>query len=354
MIQMTAISSTELIRDESKLLDNIRMSVGETEQVFEGFYMPFIRVSADFAQQLPLSKKIFREARGAFQFSLIVAQVALNNAQSKIFFPAAPQEERRLLERQSWFMSYISAIMSSIALTYQHISIEDRGEAYHPLLDRASLRAWLENHPNAVMHWRIDEPRFNPSEAAAIAAIMVPKGILANFDLRVVRSMYSSILPSSDPGQIESTMSRVVREAMHAVLSFYAKEEARRYREEIPESPQDLTLAVPIETSGNAAPIEHQPEKLSEQAPSPISEIPQELKELFSIFKQHEHYRAMVEKIVVTEKGIELPLQILGSFGLRPVTVFEMLEKSGLVVEKSPNGKAVVLVPELKSFLLDE
>lgn len=353
MRETSAILSTELIHEEHTLLDRVRMSVGETDAVFTAFYLPFIRVSAEAVQQLPLSKKIFREARGAFRFSLILAQVALNHAQSRIFFPSAPQEERRLLERQSWYMAFIAAIFSGVALTFSHVHIQSQGKSYHPLLDKASLYNWLKRHPDTLITWRIDEPQLTPKEAAAIAAILVPRGMLAHFDLRVVKSMYSAILPSHDPVQLENTLSQVVREAMHAVLSFYGKEEARRYREKSPHSPEDLSLNVPIEMPGDALTKATTPENPTDKMPSPLEAMSPEVKELFTVFKRHEHYRAMAEKISVTDKGIEVPLQILGSFGLRPVTVFEMLEKSGLVVKKSPNGKAVILVHALKPFLLE-
>ena len=76
------------------------------------------------------------------------------------------------------------------------------------------------------------------------------------------------------------------------------------------------------------------------------------LKEWFNGLCNHENFPSIKEHVKVTESGIEVPITLLGKFGLSGPKVQQLLQAAELIVGRSADGRAQILNMGLKPFLL--
>jgi hypothetical protein len=227
----TPISAAQLISESATQIEEIRTAASLSDTQFNGLCMPVLQAFANLVQGLPLSPTTFAVGRGAWDFGLAAALVAYRYASTVIYFPDMGAEERRRLEQQCRYMSFVATLATSIAMVNSAAKVTFEDEEYHPLTSRESLAAWLTKRPNATFGWRTGSTPLSPAACAAITARFIPLGLLESFDQRVVLMLYDAVVIKTTMNGVESTLARVVRSATQAVLEHYASKQASVFQE---------------------------------------------------------------------------------------------------------------------------
>lgn len=403
---LTPVPSIELVSHSREAIDALKTAAGMTDAQFAAFCMPVLRAFADHVQRLPLTAAAFGSPKGAWDFGLVAAAVAYRYAGTVIFFPSLGAEERRLLEPQCRYMAFLSTLASAVATVAESSTLVAGDDEYHPLSVDQTLHDWLSSHPSARFTWRVPAAPLSAQAGAAIAANFIPRRLLANFDLRAVFMMYEAINPRTTMNGVESTLARVVRQASQGVLDHYKSKQAGTFQPDasVPVvSPIDAgkvasnliavanptILVNPLETpamatsapggnsgatpsaapsiSASLAATPSEPTIPSQQAstvdtvPS-CSTIPSQpttgaaneaeeklarghkvLKEWFSALKQHPQFPALKDQLVMNDTGIEVPVSMLGMFGVSGATVRKMMDDAGLILGRTSNARGIIL-----------
>lgn len=232
MNRLTApIDAAQLIAESAGPIEGIKTAAGLPDAQFSGLCMPVLTAYANHVQGLPLSPTTFSAGRGAWDFGLIAAMVAYRYASTVIYFPEIGAEERRRLEPQCKFMSFVATLAASVAMVNGAGKVTFDGDEYHPLTSRESLAGWLAKRPNSAFSWRSAEAPLTAPVCAAIAARFIPVGLLELFDKRAVMMLYEGVNIKSTVNGVESTLARVVRSSTQAVLEHYTSKQASVFRE---------------------------------------------------------------------------------------------------------------------------
>lgn len=412
---LTPVSSAELIASSHDAIDAIKTAAGLSSAQFAALCMPLLRAYADQVQRLPLSAAAFGSPRGAWEFGMSAAMVAYRYAGTVIFYPTLGAEERRLLEPQCRYMAFVATLATAIATVAESSILTADEDEYHPLCVDGTLHTWLVDHPGARFSWRVPVAPLSSQVGAAIAANFVPKRVLANFDLRAILSMYDAISPKKTMNGVESTLARVVRDSVQVVIEHYKAKEAGTFKpgagaarvsaEESDNLANKLInvanptiLANPLEAPA-AAPVAKQPALASADAQTlqratapdghgavidqhldapqqraaatatvtgqPMSEAANEaeeklarghkvLREWFSALKQHPQFHVLKDQLVMNSAGIEVPVSMLGMFGVSGATVRKMMDDAGLILGRSSNARGVILHPGLSDRFINQ
>jgi hypothetical protein len=403
MNRLTApIAAAQLIAESTEQIEGIKTAAGLTDAQFNGLCMPVLQAYANHVQGLPLSSTTFASGRGAWDFGLIAAMVAYRYASTVIYFPDMGAEERRRLEPQCKFMSFVAILATSLAMVTSAAKVTFDGDEYHPLTSRESLAAWLAKRPNASFGWRSSTSPLSPSVCAAIAARFIPVGLLEAFDQRVVLMLYDAVSIKSTMIGVESPLARVVRSSTQAVIEHYTTKQAGVFKEPTgavgitnseataianrvvsvanptmpvnplatPTAPASAVQSAPVPagavsqaspatmpqaqpapgtTAMAAAPV--QTPAAAAPAPNaavgsfddPLRGADRVLVEWFAALKLHPRYPALRDHLKVTEEGIEVPINMLGIFGISSAAIRKMMEAAQLHIRRSDDAKSIVV-----------
>lgn len=232
MNQITApISPAQLIADSREQIEDVKTATGLSDAQFNALCIPVLTAYAKYVQGLPLSTTTFSSTRGAWEFGLAASLVSYRYASTVIYFPDMGAEERRRLEPQCKYMSFVATLATSLAMVTSATKLTCDGDQYHPLTARESLFQWLSANPGATFVWRTGEAQLSAPVCAAIAARFIPIGLLENFDPRVVLMLYDAVVIKTAMNGLESTLGRVVRSSTQAVLDHYATKQAAVFKQ---------------------------------------------------------------------------------------------------------------------------
>jgi hypothetical protein len=409
------VSSAELIASSHDAIDAIKTAAGLSSAQFAALCMPLLRAYADQVQHLPLSTAAFGSPRGAWEFGMSAAMVAYRYAGTVIFYPTLGAEERRLLEPQCRYMAFVATLATAIATLAESCILTAGEDEYHPLCVDGTLYTWLVDHPGARFSWRVPVAPLSSEVGAAIAANFVPKRVLANFDLRAILMMYEAISPKKTLNGVESTLARVVRDSVQVVIEHYKSKEAGTFKpgaggarvsaEEsdnlagkliavanptILANPLEAQAAAPVAKQlalasadaqtpkTPAAPIPHgaviaQSPEAPEQSAAATATVAGQpmtgaandaeeklarghkvLREWFSALKQHPQFHVLKDQLVMNSAGIEVPVSMLGMFGVSGATVRKMMDDAGLILGRSSNARGVILHPGLSDRFINQ
>jgi hypothetical protein len=412
------VSHSELIAGSADAVDAIRTAAGLTDAQFAALCMPVLRAYADHVQRLPLTPTAFASAGGAWEFGLTAAMVAYRYAGTVIFFPTLGAEERRLLEPQCRYMALLATLSTAVATVAESGVLTSGEDEYHPLSADDTLFAWLSEHRTAKFSWRVSPVPLSAQAGAAIAANFIPKRLLANFDLRAVLMMYEAINPKTTMNGVESTLARVVRQAVQGVLDHYRSKQAGTFQPE--KSQQSVSPAeaekvaskiiavanptilanplqnpvtalhsvpsiatsscpaagdqggpasgqsqsqsdtVPLQPASTAIPTAtpsppaHSPTGAAADADEKLARGHKVLREWFSALKQHPNFHVLKDQLVMTDAGIEVPLSMLGMFGVSGPTIRKMMDEGGLILGRSANARGLILHAGLRERFITQ
>lgn len=414
------ISYTDLFASSHDAIDAIKTASGLTDAQFNGLCSPMIRAYAEQVQSLPLSAGAFGSARGAWEFGLAASMVAYRYAGTVVFYPTLGSEERRILEPQCRYMAFIATLATAVAMVAESGVLTAEDDTYHPLGVEGTLFKWLSAHSSPRFNWRSPVAPLSPQAGAAIAAHFVPRRLFANFDLRAVLMMYEAVNPQTTLNGVESTLTRVVREATQGVLAHYRTKQTGAFQAEasqqkvssveaeqlakqmsaianatIAQNPLDkpVTTYAPggqqsttpsptpasssshAEARGSSQPAE-QPEATSTgahasaAAPASNSARPlaptahdahdklnrghKVLVEWFSALKQHPQFHLLKDELAMDTEGIEVPVSMLGMFGVSGASIRKMMEDAGLILGRSKNARGIILHPGLREHFISD
>lgn len=237
----TPIPPAQLIADSREQIEDVKTAASMSDAQFNALCVPVLTAYAKHVQGLPLSTTTFSSARGAWEFGLAAALVSYRYASTVIYFPDMGAEERRRLEPQCRYMSFVATLATSLAMVTAATKLTCDGDQYHPLTTRDSLFQWLSANPTATFVWRTGEAQLSAAVCAAIAARFIPIGLLENFDHRVVLMLYDAVVIKTAMNGLESTLGRVVRSSTQAVLEHYASKQSAVFKE--PEVSLSMTKA---------------------------------------------------------------------------------------------------------------
>lgn len=402
-IMLLPVLHTDLFAKSREAIDAIKTAAGLTDAQFAALCMPILRAYADHVQNLPLTITAFGSPRGAWEFGLTAAMVAYRYAGTVIFFPTLGSEERRLLEPQCRYMAFLASLATAVTTVAESSILISGDDEYHPLNVDSTLYAWLSEHRDVQFKWRAPATPLCAQAGAAIAAGFIPKRLLANFDMRVVLMMYEAINPKTTLNGVESTLAKVVRQAVQGVLDHYRTKQAGTF---VAEPNQQIVSTVEAEmvakkmiNTANPArranpltvPAAEQYASASPETPPNRSEGLQQthgelqqamasfpsvtisagisppvqegrndaeeklacghkvLQEWFDALKQHPQFPALKDQLVMTAEGIEVPVSMLGMFGISGATIRKMLDDAGLILRRSDNARGVILHPGLRN-----
>jgi len=417
---LTPIPSADLVMGSHEAIDAIKTAAGLTDAQFAALCMPVLRAYAEHVQRLPLTAAAFGSPKGAWEFGLTATRVAYSYAGTVIFFPTLGAEERRLLEPQCRYMAFLATLASAVATVAESGILIAGDDEYHPLNADGTLHAWLTEHSNARFSWRMPAAPLSGQAGAAIAANFIPKRLLANFDLRAVLMMFEAINPKTTMNGVESTLARVVRQAVQGVLEHYKAKQAGTFQPEanamgvssaeagkvaskLIAAANPTILANPLETPAATAPAAAQPgtaaattnlhkataTEAQAQAPAhdphqaaitqgvsaavanpaapsqPMAGDANEaeeklarghkvLREWFSALKLHPQFHVLKDQLVMDNAGIEVPVSMLGMFGVSGATVRKMMDDAGLILGRSANARGVILHPGLRDRFITQ
>lgn len=271
----------ELLANSASDIDTIRTAAGFSVAIFDAAFLPVLRHYAHSVQNLPLATEFYHKPGGAWDFGLFVSTLTLRVAETRMFFPTLDSIERRTLEKESLFAAFAAGLATGIALLAQNTRVSDAdGDEYHMLTAQVPLSEWLAKANAPVFNWRTEEDPLTRAECAAIAARFLPIKIISPFDLRIVRSIYGAIYPQSSPNALETTLSRVVRQATDAAIEKYRQNHAAMFNPDLKAAPrltgaQAQRLAQDMIDEGNTATATNvlDEEAGAAQTPSPAAEV---------------------------------------------------------------------------------
>lgn len=416
---LTPVLSAELIDNSHDAVDAIKTAAGLTDAQFAALCIPVLRAYGDYVQRLPLSTLAFGSPNGAWEFGLTSAMVAYRYAGTVIFFPTLGAEERRLLEPQCRYMALLATLSTAVATVAESSLLVAGDDEYHPLTANTTLFTWLNEHESPRFTWRVPTVPLSAQGCAAIASNFIPKRLLANFDLRAVLMMYEAVNPKTTMNGVESTLARVVREAVQGVLAHYKMKQAGTFHSDpgaIGISPADASnvankliavanpvvlrnpLDAPATSSALTAPQSIAPSTqtpvnapLESHASAGVPEAPSQppspptkadhvsqmqsapemsrttgdaeerlarghkvLREWFSSLKQHPQFPVLKEQLVMSDEGVEVPVSLLGMFGVSGATVRKMMDDAGLILGRTANARGVILHPGLRDRFITQ
>lgn len=376
---MQVIPAKQMIADAVAEVDMIRTASGFQEAHFELLCLPVLRAYANHVQHMPLSPTVYRDAKGAWDFGLLASMVAFRFAGTQLFFHDLGSEERRSLEPQCRFAAFAATLATGVALLAQNAQIyvknADELDEYHPLVTPEPLSEWLEDNPRAQFLWRNGQKVLTPPECAAIASRFMPTGLLARFDLRISLMLFNSVSPQTNPAGIETTLSKVVRLSIAKVFERYLETEARKFqeRESLRSSASEATkladeLVATVKPREIINPLDPatvivKNAEMREPAAATDGSAPNVdvllanagavLREWFSALKRHERYPDLKNNLTSTDRGIEIPISMLGFFGVNGPTIKKMMVDAGMVVDRTADGRGLILQPSLKPLFGD-
>lgn len=376
---LTATAPSTLLEAEVARIDEIKTAAGVPQQVFEHFYVPMLNTFAANVQGLPLAPDAFAHRNGAFEFGLIASMIALRYAKTQIFFPDVGSEERRVLEPQCRFAAFVATLASAVSMTAQNCAVYagSHDDDYHPLVCPVPLHKWLQLNPTATVQWRPKVAMHTAAQNGAIAARFIPTGMLNNFDLRVAMMIYGAIAPQLASNGIETTLERVVRQTISKVLDHHAQQEAKRFNHAESAGHIDSQKANSIADSliQSTKPVEEvditkpatartaasKPEAAPAAPPAQLvsteefmRRLPTPLQEWFAAVIADPNYETVKTHITITESGVEIPIKLLGSYGVGGPIIQKLMKDANVIIDRSEDGRRYVLDTAVKGYLFAE
>lgn len=369
------IDVEEMLANSSFEIEAMKTASGFSKINFENLCQPLLHKFGAAVQRLPLSDSAFKEIDGAWKYGLTTATVALQYANSQMFFPDAIAEDRRLLEPQCHFAAFACTLATAVTMVTQNIQLLNKQEddEYHPLATPVSLQTWLLDNPEVKLKWRRPKTTLSGMVSAAIAARFFPPGMLQPFDLKISLMIFGAINPTVSPNGIESTLARVVRMPSQKVLEHYQQYAAQEYQASDNSGQFTTSSASSIGKNlvdtvrVNKSPAlsveeilaQEQPLGESINAPNPaavsseslLENAKPELKEWFAAMVSHEKYSILKNQFKLTQEGIEIPATLLGMFGVSATTVRAWLDEGGLLEGRTSSGRGFVLKSGLADIL---
>ncbi|MGX9712636.1 TraI domain-containing protein [Janthinobacterium lividum] len=381
---MLPASSSDLIASEATRISEIHTAAGVPEKVFSRFYLPVLLAYMDHVQKMPLSNAAFSRPGGAIDFGLTSALISLRLAGTQMFNPTLASEERRVLEPQCRFAAFAATMATGVVLLSENtlITTRDNDVEYHPLVSPVPLSVWLAQHPVSMFTWRKGAQELTQSEGAAIAARFMPNGILNNFDLRVSLMLYNAINPKPLQNGIESTIARVVRQTISKVITHHVQVEERQYQErgsDVHYDPAaDLCIKADafmqddmigpggtiesIESPLQTAPATHHSSALpggtvrnienNDKGDALLNMAHPVLREWFQMLSKHENFPKLKELLKVSERGIAVPITMLGAFGVAGTSIRKMMVDADLIVDRTEDGRGILLKLQLQPWFM--
>jgi hypothetical protein len=340
---------SDLLGDAHTELDAIRTASGLTDAQFRALCLPVLRHYAATVQTLPLSRTDFAEREGAWKFGLEAAMVAYRVAGTVIFFPEMGSETRRLVEPQCRFMAYFATLASGICITFSNVAVRDGEDEFHPLIAGQSLFEWLQAHPQAALAWLPPSTASGAQCDGAITHAALPTELLKGFDLRCVQMMYNAVFARDSIQKVEATLTRVVRESISKVREHRRSTDANRYHspDRASSIPEILHTPPPSGIGQNNAVSKPAAPPAAAHDPGAINPV---LLEWLTALKSQSQYRSLRNNTNISDEGIEVPISMLGLFGISGTSIRAMLAEAGLILRRTESAREVVLVPSLACY----
>lgn len=78
------------------------------------------------------------------------------------------------------------------------------------------------------------------------------------------------------------------------------------------------------------------------------------LREWFSALKQHPQFHVLKDQLVMNSDGIEVPVSMLGMFGVSGASIRKMMDDAELIIGRSSNARGVILHPGLRERFISQ
>jgi len=347
-MELTVLSPQDIlgkVDQKLKILPMIARDSGLSADHCQKFITPVILGLAKSVLSAPLSREFYAYENGALEYGLISSMLALRIAEGSIFTQGTV-EDRALYEPQYKYACFCAAIASVPAFLYSGVSISNLdGEIWSPLQSDDTLAQWLNNSKTFHANWYNKIVPISRMFGAAMSWKIFPKGVWGKFDQRIVVQMFDSINPPETPMQGESKITSIVRKAHEKAIDLYHQSNEHRFIESAA-SPNEVGISdvranikadeLLLKTrtgqntniSGASKPIDNK------KFPSlDFKQIDPATTEFFSSITADSKYASIKKELIVSDKGVELPLKFI-AYGLEVRGTIRLLEANGLIVEK--------------------
>jgi hypothetical protein len=68
----------------------------------------------------------------------------------------------------------------------------------------------------------------------------------------------------------------------------------------------------------------------------------------------HPQFHVLKDQLKMTDEGIEVPVSMLGMFGISGAMIRKMMDEAGLIIRRSDNARGVILHPGLRSRFVQQ
>lgn len=367
----------------SGMLDHIKNESGCTNQQYEERYLEPMRRIAAFVLEIPASAKHHKEPGGAIRYAVESGFFALRIADSTIFTAKLSSEERRDIEPQYRYGTFIAALCSNIHRSAAYFNIvSDDGEIWNEF--DGSLSSWLKsrNTTSYSVNWK-DTPAETNKQVAMFLAKEILDSCCSHLNPQTIRDIIGSVAPDEVPSGHEPLMTRVVRQSLQTSIDMDIKRASLIYTEpaRIPlPTPELIDTVLPKSTpssnnlepqvnmaENNSAKIEESENIKSIPLPTPESDAQQKtpvaetalsegddlfsgldpsVREMLIAIADDVKSGGRVAKRIKWEKdGLAIPVELLGDYGLASSSVVSALKKVNGIRRK--DGSILVIDQKL-------
>jgi conjugal transfer pilus assembly protein TraI len=383
----------ELLREvmaSSGMLDHIRNESGCTAQQYADRYLEPMHRIASFVLEIPASAKHHKEPGGAIRFAVESGFFALRIADSTIFTANLSSEQRRDIEPQYRYGTFIAALCSNIHRSAAYFDIiSDDGEVWSEF--DGSISLWLKKigTKSYNLKWK-SKPADTNKQVAMFLAKEILDSCCSHLNPQTIRDIIGSVAPDEVPSGHEPLMTRVVRQSLQTSIDMDIKRASLTYTEpaNIPLPTAELVDKIlpkaspPSESAPSQVVIEDYKaaqhsgvievkEPIPVAAPAlELGKLP-EIKEQDSADDDNELFAVLdpsvremliaiaddvrtggrVAKRIKWEKdGLSIPVELLGDYGLASSSVVSALKKVNGIRRK--DGSIIVLDQKLGNKIM--
>lgn len=370
----------------SDILSHIRNESGCTSQQFEDRYLEPMRRIASFVLEIPASAKHHKEPGGAIRFAVESGFFALRIADSTIFTANLSSEQRRDVEPQYRYGTFIAALCSNIHRPASYFDVvTDEGKVWSEF--DGSISAWLNKvgEKSYNLKWK-SKPADTNKQVAMFLAKEILDSCCSHLNPQTIRDIIGSVAPDDVPTGHEPLMTRVVRQSLQTSIDMDIKRASLTYAElnAVPLPTTELVdkvlpKATPLSNSTSNQAVTVEPNlpmvdiKDSTLIANPVSEISEspnireqnitEEDELFSALEPSVKEMLIaiaddvrtggrVSKRIKWEKdGLSIPVELLGDYGLASSSVVAALKKVNGIRRK--DGSILVIDQKLGNKIME-
>ncbi len=360
------------VDERTCLLARLETSANMRSGGFNKFCLPLLHSVAAYVQECPLEEDCFAEPGGLLRYALTAAFYALEISGTMVFTSSQSSETRRLLDPQYRFGVFAASIAALPAILHSRVIITDSAgsEVWSPYHSYPRIADWVQRHNGSKgykVEWRRERLPVSQAGAIGLAADLYGVGLWQNFDLEVVQQVYEAILPPEPRGP-EGKIVKCVRTGDRCAREFERNARSDPYKAAslppgitpaaIAAIPSQASVSIPTQPTDEEAkgqiaavlPLADEAAKAEAASePDPSASMPAHVIEMFHAIRTRPEYEELKSTWVVSDTGIEVPVNTFSGLGRSPGAIGRELKELGTLIDFS--SRTLVLKRSMHALL---